>query len=406
MTTPTPELLEEAREHLPAATALRRRLHQHPELGLELPRTQEAVLEALDGLPLAIETGRQTTSVLATLEGGRPGPTILLRGDMDALPLNEDTGLEYASREAGKMHACGHDAHVAMLVGAARLLSAKRADLPGRVLFMFQPGEEGHFGARVMLEEGLLDRDHPPAAAFAIHAAPNLPAGAIATRPSALLASNDDFQIHVRGRGGHASMPHDALDPIPVACEIVQALQTYVTRRVNAFEPAVITVAYIRGGTTFNVIPEIATMRGTIRTVSERTRKQVVGDMRGLVEGIARAHGAEADIELWEGYPVTANDRDFARFSLGVARDLLGERHALEMPNAFMGAEDFSYVLERLPGAMVFLGARPEGVRHPAPNHSNRMMLNEDAMVTGIAMHTAIATTWLDRAAAQVPRPA
>ncbi len=406
MTTPTPELLEEAREHLPAATALRRRLHQHPELGLELPRTQEAVLEALDGLPLAIETGRQTTSVLATLEGGRPGPTILLRGDMDALPLNEDTGLEYASREAGKMHACGHDAHVAMLVGAARLLSAKRADLPGRVLFMFQPGEEGHFGARVMLEEGLLDRAHPPAAAFAIHAAPNLPAGAIATRPSALLASNDDFQIHVRGRGGHASMPHDALDPIPVACEIVQALQTYVTRRVNAFEPAVITVAYIRGGTTFNVIPEMATMRGTIRTVSERTRKQVVGDMRGLVEGIARAHGAEADIELWEGYPVTANDRDFARFSLGVARDLLGERHALEMPNAFMGAEDFSYVLERLPGAMVFLGARPEGVRHPAPNHSNRMMLNEDAMVTGIAMHTAIATTWLARAAAQVTSPA
>lgn len=401
MSKPTPELLEEAREHLPAAVSLRRNLHLHPELGLELPRTQEAVLEALDGLGLAIETGRQTTSVLATLEGGRPGPTILLRGDMDALPLNEDTGLEYASREAGRMHACGHDAHVAMLAGAARLLAAKRADLPGRVLFMFQPGEEGHFGARVMLEEGLLDRAHPPAAAFAIHAAPNLPAGVVATRPSALLASNDDFQIHVRGRGGHASMPHDALDPIPVACEIVQALQTYVTRRVNAFEPAVITVAYIRGGTTFNVIPEVATMRGTIRTVSERTRKQVVADMRGLVEGIARAHGAEADIELWEGYPVTANDGDFARFSLGVARELLGERHAVEMPNAFMGAEDFSYVLERLPGAMVFLGVRPEGVRHPAPNHSNRMLLNEDAMAAGIAMHAAIATTWLERAAAE-----
>jgi amidohydrolase len=393
-------LLDEAREQLPAATTLRRRLHQNPELGLELPHTQQAVLEALDGLGLTIETGRQTTSVLATLDGGKPGPTILLRGDMDALPLNEDTGLDYASREAGRMHACGHDAHVAMLAGAARLLAARRAELPGRVLFMFQPGEEGHFGARVMLEEGLLDRDHPPAAAFAIHAAPNLPAGMIATRPSALLASNDDFQIHVRGRGGHASMPHDALDPIPVACEIVQALQTYVTRRVNAFEPAVITVAYIRSGTTFNVIPEVATMRGTIRTVSERTRKQVVNDMRGLVEGIARAHGADADLELWAGYPVTSNDRDFAHFALGVARGLVGERQAVEMPNAFMGAEDFSYVLERLPGAMVFLGVRPDGVRHPAPNHSNRMLLNEDAMATGIALHAAIATTWLDRAAA------
>lgn len=395
------ELIEHAQTFLPGAVALRRRLHAHPELGLELPHTQQAVLEALDGLPLTIERGTRTTSVVAMLEGGRPGPTILLRGDMDALPLHEDTGLDFTSRESGRMHACGHDAHVAMLAGAARLLAARRDALPGRVLFMFQPGEEGHFGARVMLEEGLLERAHPPAAAFAIHAAPNLPAGMIATRPSAILASNDDFQIHVRGRGGHASMPHDALDPIPVACEIVQALQTYVTRRVNAFEPAVVTVAYLRAGTTFNVIPETATMRGTIRTVSERTRKQVVGDVRGLVEGIARAHGATAELELWEGYPVTANDRDFAGFTLGVARDLFGEKRAVEMPNAFMGAEDFSYVLERLPGAMVFLGVWPEGVKRPAPNHSNRMLLNEDAMTTGIALHAAIATTWLERAAAQ-----
>ena len=395
------ELLEGAQALLPGAVALRRRLHAHPELGLELPQTQQAVLESLDGLGLEIELGRKTTSVLATLSGGRPGPTILLRGDMDALPLDEDTGIDYASRLSGKMHACGHDAHVAMLAGAARLLSARRAELPGRVLFMFQPGEEGHFGARVMLDEGLLERAHPPSAAFAIHAAPNLPAGAIVSRAHAILASNDDFQITVRGRGGHASMPHDALDPIPVACEIVQALQTYVTRRVNAFEPAVITVAYIRAGTTFNVIPETATMRGTIRTVAERTRKRVVGDLRGLVEGIARAYGAEAEVELWQGYPVTANDRDFAVFALGVARDLLGERRAIEMPNAVMGAEDFSYVLERLPGAMVFLGVKPDGVKRPAPNHSNRMVLNEDAMATGIAMHAAIATTWLERAAQQ-----
>jgi len=386
------DLVTEAQDFLPTAVAL-------PELGLELPLTQHAVLEALDGLPLEIELGKQTTSVLATLTGGKPGPTILLRGDMDALPLVEDTGLEFASQTNGQMHACGHDAHVAMLAGAARLLARRRAELPGRILFMFQPGEEGHFGARVMLDEGLLERAHPPSAAFAIHAVPNMPAGVIASRPSAILASNDDFKINVRGRGGHASMPHDALDPIPVACAIVQAIQTYVTRRVNAFEPAVVTVAYIRAGTTFNVIPETATMRGTIRTVSERTRKQVVGDLRGLVEGIARAHGAEAELELWAGYPVTENDRDFAGFALGVARELVSDKKTVEMPNAFMGAEDFSYVLERLPGAMVFLGVRPDGVAKPAPNHSNRMLLNEDAMATGIAMHAAVATTWLERAA-------
>lgn len=384
-----------------ALKSWRHAFHREPETGFEEVGTSQRVATILESLGLEVHRGIGGTGIVANLRVGEGGGAIGIRADMDALMIAEQApGRAYASQVPGKMHACGHDAHVAMLVGAAKLLTARRAELPGRVLFMFQPGEEGHFGARVMLEEGLLDRANPPAAAFAIHAAPNLPAGMIASRPSAILASNDDFQIHVRGRGGHASMPHDALDPVPVACEIVQALQSYVTRRVNAFEPAVVTVAYIRAGTTFNVIPEVATMRGTIRTVSERTRKQVVGDLRNLVEGIARAHGAEADLELWEGYPVTANDRDFAGFALGVARDLLGERRAVEMPNAFMGAEDFSYVLERLPGAMVFLGVRPDGVRHPAPNHSNRMLLNEDAMATGIAMHAAIATTWLERAAA------
>lgn len=397
----TPELLAEARDLLPGLIDLRRRIHRQPELGLELPATQRQILEALDGLPLAVETGTRATSVVATLTGGRPGPTVLLRADMDALPLKEDTGLDFASEVPGAMHACGHDAHVAMLVGAARLLAARRSELPGRVLFMFQPGEEGHFGARVMLEEGLLDRPDPPRAAFAIHAVPLLRAGTVATRPSAILASNDDFAVRIRGRGGHASMPHDALDPIPIACEIVQALQSYVTRRVNVFEPAVVSVSHITAGTTFNVIPEVATMRGTIRTISERTRKQVVGDLRGLVEGIAAAHGASAELQLWEGYPVTANDEDFARFTLDVARGLLGERNATELPNAFMGAEDFSYVLDRLPGAMVFLGVRPDGVKRPAPNHSNRMVLDEGAMAAGAAMHAAVALTWLERAEAE-----
>jgi hippurate hydrolase len=392
-------LLDEARGQLPGTVALRRKIHRHPELGLELPVTQQAVLDALAGLDLAIERGRKSSSVVATLIGGRPGKSILLRADMDALPLREDTGLEFASEVSGAMHACGHDAHVAMLVGAARLLAARRAELLGRVVFMFQPGEEGHHGARLMLEEGLLDGRDAPTAAFAIHIVPSLPAGYVASRAPALLAATDDFVIRIRGRGGHASMPHDALDPIPIACELVQAMQSYVTRRVNAFDPAVLTVAKIEAGTTFNVIPEKATLCGTIRTVSERTRAQVTSEIRRLAEGIAQAHGAIAEVKVAPGYPVTVNDAGFVDFSLGVARDLLGEDKAFELPSPFMGGEDFSYVLQRVPGAMVFLGAAPDGARHPAPNHSNRMVLDEDSFAAGIALHTAIALRYLEQPA-------
>src|SRR5262245_13259642 len=229
------ELLDEARSLLDDAVRLRRRLHRHPEIGLTLPRTQAAVLDSLDGLGLRVRTGERTTSVVAALEGGRPGPTLLLRADMDALPLREDTGLDFASEVDGAMHACGHDSHVAMLAGAARLLHRRRAELAGRVLFMFQPGEEGYHGARVMIEEGLLDGPDRPAGAFALHASPVYPAGVIATRPGPLLASGDTLKVQVRGRGGHASAPHRCLDPIPVACEMVQAFQTMVTRQLDVF---------------------------------------------------------------------------------------------------------------------------------------------------------------------------
>src|SRR5688572_5584711 len=248
MTTTTQTgLLDEAHGLLDDVVAVRRRIHRQPEIGLTLPRTQQVVLEALDGLGLDVRTGQKTTSVVATLEGTQPGRTMLLRADMDALPLEEDTGLPFASEVDGAMHACGHDAHVAMLLGAARILAARRASLAGRVVFMFQPGEEGYHGARVMIEEGLLEATKPDAA-FGLHAGARLPAGVVGTRGGALLAAGDTFQITVRGDGGHASAPHDCLDPIPVACEIVQAFQTMVTRRVNAFDPAIVTVAKIEAG--------------------------------------------------------------------------------------------------------------------------------------------------------------
>jgi hippurate hydrolase len=392
----TPEILDQARGLLDDTIELRRRIHRRPEIGLTLPRTQATVLEALDGLGLEVQTGKSTTSVVARLTGARPGPTLLLRADMDALPMREDTGLPFASEVEGAMHACGHDAHVAMLVGAARLLARRRATLPGSVLFMFQPGEEGYHGARVMIEEGLLDGEAPPAGAFALHVAHRHPAGVVATRPGPAMASGDTIQIVVRGRGGHASAPHDCLDPIPIACEIVQAFQTLVTRRVNVFDPAVVTIAKIEAGSTRNVIPETASLLGTVRTVSEATRERVLDGVRRVAEGVAAAHGAEVSAELIRGYPVTVNDAGFAEFVLDTARELLGPERAHRMLHPIMGSEDFSYVLQRVPGAMANLGTRPDS--GPVfPNHSNRMLVNEAALATGIAMHAAVALRFFEQ---------
>ena len=312
---------------------LRRRIHRHPEIGLTLPRTQQTVLEALDGLGLKTRTGQKTTSVVATLEGGRPGPTMLLRADMDALPLQEDTGLPFASEVDGAMHACGHDTHVAMLVERRTACSSRgAATLPGRVVFMFQPGEEGYHGARVMIEEGLLEGDDQ--ARRRVRAARGRPASGRRDRHPRrrrCCASGDTFQILVRGDGGHASAPHDCLDPIPIACEIVQAFQTLVTRRVNAFDPAVVTVAKIEAGTTRNIIPETASLLGTIRTVSERTRNNVLEGVKRVAEGVAAAHGAKVEVNLIRGYPVTVNHDAFADRVVRVATELLGAEHVQTM---------------------------------------------------------------------------
>ena len=394
-------LLDEAGAQLDDVVALRRRIHLHPELGLDLPRTQAAVLEALDGLPLTVHTGSATTSVVAVLDGDEPGPTVLLRGDMDALPMPEDTGLDYASTVDGAMHACGHDAHTAMLAGAAAVLAARRRDLRGRVVFMFQPGEEGQGGAKVMLDEGLLETAsrgaEPVSMAFAIHQTPSIPSGMVASKGQALLASADEFEIVVRGKGGHASMPHHAGDPIPIAAEIVLALQSMVTRRVDVFDPAVVTVAKMRAGTTTNVIPETALLAGTVRTVSASARDRVLADIEQVASGIAAAHGASAEVEVVRGYPVTVNHDSAAQFVLDTAGTLLGEGQAIEMPSPVMGGEDWSYVLEQVNGAMAFLGTRPAGLAPDAvaPNHSNRMVLDEAAMAPGLALYAAVALRWM-----------
>ncbi len=389
-------LMADARDLLADTIRLRRRIHAEPELGNHLPMTQAKILDALSGLDLEIRTGDAVSSVVATLIGDGAGPTLVLRGDMDALPMPEDTGEKFASSHTGVMHACGHDAHVAMLAGAARLLHARRRELRGSVKFLFQPGEEGHHGARYCIEEGLLENPKVDAA-FALHVFPNLQSGSIQTRPGPMLASSDEFTITVRGRGGHASAPYMAVDPIPVACEMVTALQTHITRTVNVFKPAVLTVGRIIAGTTTNVIPESAELTGTVRTVDAETREQVLGSIEQVVQGIAGAHGCRVDVELDYGYPVTVNDAGFTDFSVGVLTDVLGADRVSLMPAPIMGSEDWSYVLERVPGLMAFLGVCPDGVE---PNqahacHSNLMRIDEDAMAVGIAAHAALALSYL-----------
>jgi hippurate hydrolase len=389
------DLLSAAYNDADRTIDLRRRLHRQPEIGLHLPQTQATVLEAFSGLPIEITTGRSTSSVVGVLRGARPGPTYLLRGDMDALPVHEDTGLPFASEVPGAMHACGHDTHVAMLLGAARLLAERRDLLTGQVVFMVQPGEEGFHGARFMLEEGLLDvvPEAPVGGAFALHISATMPSGTINVRPGPQMAAADQWRMVVRGRGGHASEPHAAADPIPVAAEIVLALQSMVTRRVDVFDPAVVTVGHIEAGSANNVIPDTAFLEGTIRTLSAAQRAAVVASVQRVATHVAAAHDMALEFEHVAGYPVTVNDAGVAGEVLDTATDLLGAPASRLMPAPLMGAEDFSYVLEKVPGAMAFLGACPPGV-DPATapaNHSNLVVFDEEPLPAGVALYAQMA---------------
>jgi amidohydrolase len=374
---------------------LRHAIHREPEIGLELPKTQRKVLDALDGLPLKVSTGTALTSVTAVLRGAEPGPTVLLRGDMDALPVTEATGAEFASRIDGVMHACGHDLHTAMLAGAARLLSARQATLAGNVIFMFQPGEEGQHGARLMIEEGVLDAaGERPVAAYGLHVISDRdPAGVFTTRPGPLMAAADVLEVTVRGRGGHASRPHVSADPIPAACEMVLALQTMVTRRFDVFDPVVVTVGSFHAGTVNNVIPDEAAFHATMRSFSAGSRSRLEAESTRIVRHVAEAHGLSAEAKWVPGYPVTVNNSTEAAFAGGCVADLFGAARASTLRNPVPGAEDFSYVLQEVPGAFVFLGACPPGT-DPAgapSNHSARAIFDDSVLADGTALLAELA---------------
>ena len=396
----TETLLDSARSLAPDIVALRRAIHAEPELGLHCPMTMAKVRDALADLPLEWKTGTSTTGAVATLTGAKVGANssrVLLRGDMDALPMDEKTGLDFASTIPGRMHACGHDTHTAMLVGAARVLSERREELCGTVDFMFQPGEEGHHGARFMLEDGLIDP--LPDAAFALHIMPNAKFGVLAGRAGPLMAAADQFTITVNGKGGHASMPHDCADPVPAAAAIVSAVQAMVTRRFNAASAVVVTVTRIQTGTTFNVIPDDAMLQGTIRTLSAEHREAVHTLIAQTAADTAHAHGVEAICEIEHGCPVTICDDRAVQLGMKVAREIAGNAEGWhDLPAPIMGAEDFSYLLEKAPGAMFFLGVAPDGDNWSqcCAIHSPRMHVDEAALPRGVAMLAGCALEFID----------
>jgi amidohydrolase len=401
------DLLDDARAMADDLTDLRHRLHRRPEIGLRLPRTQEAVLESLSGLGLEINTGIDLSSVIAVLRGegkaeATPGrrPVVLLRADMDALPVHEELNLPYRSTVDGVMHACGHDLHTTMLVGAARLLAERREHLNGDVVLMFQPGEEGFDGARKMIQEGVLEAaGRRPDAAFAIHVSSNMTdRGTVITRPGPVMAASDGLFVTVRGAGGHGSSPHLSRDPVPATCEMVVALQTAINRQVDAFAPVVLTVGSIHAGTRRNIIPETAEFEATVRTFDREIRGHVRELTQRVCRGVAAAHGLDVDLRYVEEYPVTVNDRGSVDLALSVARDLFGEERSTVLDKPVTGTEDFSRVIAEVPGALVFLGACLDD-RDPvtAPsNHSPRAGFDDRVLVEGAAIYAELAVSRLE----------
>jgi amidohydrolase len=392
--------LDDARAIADDLTELRHTLHRHPEVGLHLPVTQGTVLEALSGLDLEVSIGERCSSVTAVLRGGGDvrddeRRVVLLRGDMDGLPLSEEVDVHYRSLVDGAMHACGHDLHTTMLVGAARLLAGRRDELSGDVVLMFQPGEEGFDGAGVMIEEGVLDAAGRRAdAAWALHVMSGLaPRGTVTGRGGAMMAASNELHVTVRGAGGHGSAPHRAKDPVPVAASMVTGLQTLVSRSVSPFAPAVLTVGQFHAGTKANIIPDTAMFQATVRCFDDETLEVLERDTVRYCEGVAAAHGVEVEARFLRQYPVTVNDPHSVDVAREVVEAALGDGRWEPMTEPITGSEDFSRVLQAAPGAMLFLGACLEGRSwQTAPdNHSPYAAFDDAVLPDGAALYAELA---------------
>lgn len=405
-----PEVAQAAKAVQSQVVAWRRDIHQHPELGNNEVRTAKLVADQLRRIGLQPRTGIAHTGVVAVLKGGKPGPRIALRADMDALPVTEQTGLPFASRvkttyrgqDVGVMHACGHDAHVAILLGVATALAAQKENLPGEVMFVFQPSEEGppnpgeNFGARLMLDEGVFD-DFKPDAVFGLHVWAGLPVGTVGVRSGPMLAAADEWSLTVRGQQTHGSRPWDGVDPITVAAQILLGTQSMIARQVNiAATPAVLTAGQFNAGVRFNIIPDEARMVGTLRTFDANQREDIIARFRRTAEDFAHASGASAKLDVAANAPATVNDPGLTARVRPSLQRAVGEANVVEMPLVTV-AEDFAQFSNTVPGVYFFVGSTAQGIdpaRAPI-NHSPQFMLDEQSLEVGVRAMLQVAVDYL-----------
>ncbi len=367
--------------------ATRRDLHEQPELGFEEERTARIVADRLRALGFDVHTGIGKTGVVGVLAGARPGKTIMLRADMDALPIDEENDVPYRSRTALHMHACGHDGHVAMLLGAARLVMSRRTEVAGTVCFLFQPAEEGKGGAKAMIADGVLER-FGIERAYGLHLSSTHPAGEVGFHEGAFYASSDSIEITVEGKGGHGASPHQTVDPVYVAAQFVVAVQQVVSRNVDPIEPAVVTIGAINGGTTHNVIPSRVRLLGTVRAFDPGVRAKMAERIERVLRGICDSSGATYEFEYVWRYPVTSNDVEQTRYVRALA-ERVAAGHVADVPK-LMGAEDFSFFAERVPACFFTIGSNG-GPNSAFPHHHARFDIDESALPTGVRMLTALA---------------
>jgi amidohydrolase len=387
-------MLAEAEELFDQLVSWRRDFHQHPELGFEETRTARIIAAYLQELGLEVQTGVGQTGVVGTLDGGTPGPTLMLRFDMDALPIQEANDLPFASRLAGRMHACGHDGHVAIGLGAATMLARQQADLAGRIKFVFQPAEEGLGGAIAMIADGVLDDPHPDAA-LALHLWNHLPYGQVRVTPGPAMAASSTFTLTVQGKGGHGAAPHKANDPVLAAAHIVAALQSIVSRNIDPLNSVVVTIGEFSAGTTFNVIPETAVLRGTVRSYDNDTHRLIYRRILEMAKNMATAFGCEASMETVAIVPAVVNDVAVAQTVRQAAAGVVGAENVVDGRD--MASEDMGHFLEEVPGCYFFIGSAGESPELSFPHHHPRFNFDERALVVGLATMVAAARNWLRR---------
>jgi len=373
-------VIKEIKQFHDEMTEWRRDIHQHPELKFEEIRTADLVAAKLEEFGIEIHRGLAKTGVVGTIRNG-DGPSIGLRADMDALPLEEKNTFKHASSNPGKMHACGHDGHTAMLLGAAKHLAASK-NFKGTVNFIFQPAEEGGGGGELMIKEGLFEK-FPVDSVYGLHNWPGMPAGTFGVASGPIMAAADMFDLTINGRGGHAALPDQCIDPIVVASQVVSALQTIPSRNTHPVDSVVISVTQIHAGDAYNVIPDSVRMHGTVRTFQQETRDKMPSSMLRVAEGVCAAYGATCELNYMSGYPATVNSVQEADISAKAVVDLLGEDKIIRNPTPSMGAEDFSYMLEARPGCYVWLGIGPGKGEAGCMLHSSSYDFNDDVLPTG-----------------------